>query len=182
MTCALFMSRNDEVEVSRVVDGVEDGKDSTSWVAKDLFYAVAEHHFMENLTARKADKRVIHGGGGALLELRNIAGIGMGYLLKCRRWCRPPDHTEVSTRASAVPGMGQRRTRTAQGQAEQLLTLNLRRYVMICAREHGAWPRQWKKSARSQMLIGAGTRCLFEFELQPGTTGHGTQVWGAWEA
>ena len=43
---------------------------------------------------------------------------------------------------------------------------------MVCAREYGAWPRQWKKSATgSRGWIEAGTRGLFG--LQHATTGHG---------
>jgi hypothetical protein len=76
------VARDDELEMLGVVNSVEYGEDSTSWVSKDVLYAVAEHHFMENLTTRKPNKRVVHGGGGAL-ELRNIT-VGLRYLLKSR--------------------------------------------------------------------------------------------------
>ena len=50
------MARQDEVEMLRVVDGVEHGQNGPSRVAKDLLDIVSEHHFMEDLAPRETDE------------------------------------------------------------------------------------------------------------------------------
>jgi len=59
MSRTLFVSREDKVKVGRLVNGVEDGEDGTAGVAKNMFYAMSEHHFVEDLAAREADEGVI---------------------------------------------------------------------------------------------------------------------------
>lgn len=38
MSSSLLMPRQNKVEMFRVVDGIEDGEDGSSWVAKDVFH------------------------------------------------------------------------------------------------------------------------------------------------
>ena len=56
MTCTLFMTREHEVEMLGVVNGVEHGKNGTPWVTKDVLYAMAKHHLVEYLSPRHANE------------------------------------------------------------------------------------------------------------------------------
>jgi len=52
----LFVSRQDKIEVFRVVDGVKDGKDGASGVAENMLHTVSEHHLMKDLAAGLSDE------------------------------------------------------------------------------------------------------------------------------
>ena len=61
MTRALFMARENKLKMRRVIDGVENGEDGTSGVTEDVFYAMANHHFVKDLTTRHPNKGVVKG-------------------------------------------------------------------------------------------------------------------------
>lgn len=56
VTCTLFVSGKDKVEVGRVVNSVKDGQDGSSGVTKDLLDIVSEHHLLEDLSSRHSDE------------------------------------------------------------------------------------------------------------------------------
>lgn len=56
MPGTLFMTREDKVEIGRIVDGVKDGKDGTSGVTKDVLDVVSEHHLVEDLSTGLPDE------------------------------------------------------------------------------------------------------------------------------
>ena len=55
----LFMSGKDEVEMGRVVDGVENGQDGSTGISEDVLDAVPKHHLVEDLAAGFTDEGVI---------------------------------------------------------------------------------------------------------------------------
>lgn len=59
MTCTLFVSGKDELEVGRIVDRVENGQDGTSGISKNVLDAVPKHHLMEDFAAGFPDEGVI---------------------------------------------------------------------------------------------------------------------------
>jgi len=67
MPCTLLVAREDEVEVGRIVDGVEHGEDRTARVSEHLLDPMAEHHLVEDLASGETDEGVVEGciGGGA---------------------------------------------------------------------------------------------------------------------
>lgn len=56
VTSTLFVAGEDEVEVGRVVDGIEDGENGTARIAEDVLDAVSEHHLVEDLTTSLSDE------------------------------------------------------------------------------------------------------------------------------
>lgn len=56
VTSTLFVAGEDEVEVGRVVDGIEDGENGTARIAENVLYAVSEHHLVEDFTTSLADE------------------------------------------------------------------------------------------------------------------------------
>ena len=56
MTSTLFVAGENEVEVGRVVDGIEDRENGTARIAKDVLDVVSEHHLVEDLTTGLADE------------------------------------------------------------------------------------------------------------------------------
>ena len=106
---ALLVAGKDKVEVLRVVDGVEDGENRSSWVPKDLVDFVSEHHFVEDLSSGEADEGGIHVIGGGLAGEGRGAGVvgGRGRRgLERESGC----FSTVARRASAVILVSSRRS------------------------------------------------------------------------
>jgi hypothetical protein len=59
MSCSLLGSGEDELKLLRVVNGIKDGQDGSSWVSKDMLHVVAQHHLVEDLASRHTHKRVV---------------------------------------------------------------------------------------------------------------------------
>lgn len=59
VACALLGSRQDELKLLRVVDGVEHRQDRTSGVPKNVLHVVSQHHLVKDLSSRHAHKRVV---------------------------------------------------------------------------------------------------------------------------
>ena len=53
------MPWKDEFEVGRIVNSIEDGQNSATGVAKDMFHAMAQHHFVENLATGETNECVV---------------------------------------------------------------------------------------------------------------------------
>lgn len=56
VTSTLFVAGEDEIEMGRVVDGIEDGENGTARIAENVLNAVSEHHLMEDFTTGLADE------------------------------------------------------------------------------------------------------------------------------
>ena len=61
MARTLFVSWKDKLELWRVVDGIEDRKNSTARIAENVLDTMSNHHLVENLTTRHSDKRMVEG-------------------------------------------------------------------------------------------------------------------------
>ncbi len=59
MASALLVTRQNEVEVGGLVDGIEHGEDGAAWVSEDLLDAMAQHHLVEDLATRKTDEGMV---------------------------------------------------------------------------------------------------------------------------
>jgi hypothetical protein len=51
MASTLLMARKNEVEMLGVMNGIENWKNSTSRVTKNMLHPVTKHHLVEDLTA-----------------------------------------------------------------------------------------------------------------------------------
>ncbi|KAI3481425.1 hypothetical protein L1887_56127 [Cichorium endivia] len=91
---AVLATREHKVKVLGVVDGVEDGEDGTSGVAKNVLDVVPEHHLVEDGASGHADERLVEGVGivarrersdvlRRLLESRRGFGADAGRGLGC---------------------------------------------------------------------------------------------------
>lgn len=87
VTRTLFVSGKDEMEVGRVVDGIEDGQDGPAGIAEDVLDTMPEHHLVEDLSAGLPNEGMIevlflHQGRGLV---RDVAAGG-----EDRCGCRSP--------------------------------------------------------------------------------------------
>ena len=59
VACTLFVSRENELEVGRVVEWRRRRVRCTTGVSKDVLDALPEHHLVEDLAAGLADERAV---------------------------------------------------------------------------------------------------------------------------
>lgn len=76
VSSALLVTGEDKVKVGRVVDGVKNGEDRSSGVAKDLVDLVTEHHLVKDLSAREADEGGVKLFAGRIASERRGGGSG----------------------------------------------------------------------------------------------------------
>ena len=82
------------MKVGRVVDSVENGKDSTTGITEDLLDIMTKHHFMEYLTPRQTDERVIEVNIGLHASRYKCSTVLVRGLLEAWRGRRSPGFSD----------------------------------------------------------------------------------------
>ena len=90
VSCALLMPREDEVELGGVVNRIENGENCSPRVPENMLDAVADHHLVEDLSARHADEGMVEGAlrmrGKRRWGVRNVVSCGQLLVARSGRW------------------------------------------------------------------------------------------------